>query len=102
MAGVPPDYFNADGQLWGNPLYDWDAMRRGGFRWWLARMQAQLARFDLVRIDHFRALESYWEVPAGAPTARIGQWRAGPRRRLARPRCVPSSARCRSSPRISG
>jgi 4-alpha-glucanotransferase len=78
VAGVPPDYFNAEGQLWGNPLYDWDAMRRGGFRWWLARMQAQLARFDLVRIDHFRALESYWEVSAGAPSARTGQWRAGP------------------------
>jgi 4-alpha-glucanotransferase len=78
VAGVPPDYFNADGQLWGNPLYDWDAMRRGGFRWWLARMQAQLMRFDLVRIDHFRALESYWEVPAGAPSARAGRWRTGP------------------------
>ena len=74
---MPPDYFNADGQLWGNPLYDWDAMERSGFRWWLARMRAQLARFDLVRIDHFRALESYWEVPAGAPTARLGQWRPG-------------------------
>jgi 4-alpha-glucanotransferase len=77
VAGVPPDYFNSEGQLWGNPLYDWQAMERSGFRWWLARMRAQLARFDLVRIDHFRALESYWEVPAGAPTARLGQWRPG-------------------------
>ena len=77
VAGVPPDYFNSEGQLWGNPLYDWEAMERSGFRWWLARMRAQLARFDLVRIDHFRALESYWEVPAGAPTARLGQWRPG-------------------------
>jgi 4-alpha-glucanotransferase len=77
VAGVPPDYFNADGQLWGNPLYDWEAMQRTGFRWWVDRMQAQLARFDLVRIDHFRALEAYWEVPAGAPTARLGQWRTG-------------------------
>lgn len=77
VAGVPPDYFNSDGQLWGNPLYDWHAMERGGFRWWLDRLRGQLARFDLVRIDHFRALESYWEVPADAPTARNGQWRQG-------------------------
>ena len=77
VAGVPPDYFNADGQLWGNPLYDWQAMERSGFRWWLQRLRGQLDRFDLVRIDHFRALESYWEVPAGAPTARTGQWRQG-------------------------
>jgi 4-alpha-glucanotransferase len=77
VADVPPDYFNADGQLWGNPLYDWDAMRRRGFRWWLERMRDQLARFDLVRIDHFRALESYWAVPAGASSARMGQWRPG-------------------------
>ncbi len=77
MAGVPPDYFNDEGQLWGNPLYDWDAMEQSGFRWWLDRIGAQLARFDLLRIDHFRALESYWEIPAGAPTARLGQWRRG-------------------------
>ena len=77
VAGVPPDYFNSEGQLWGNPLYDWDAMERSGFGWWLARMRAQLTRFDVVRIDHFRALESYWEVPAGATTARLGQWRPG-------------------------
>jgi 4-alpha-glucanotransferase len=77
VAGVPPDYFNADGQLWGNPLYDWDAMQRDRFRWWLDRLRAQLARFDLLRIDHFRALESYWEIPAGAATARIGRWRHG-------------------------
>ncbi len=77
VAGVPPDYFNADGQLWGNPLYDWEAMERSGFRWWLTRLSGQLERFDLIRIDHFRALESYWEVPAGAPTARTGEWRRG-------------------------
>jgi 4-alpha-glucanotransferase len=77
VAGVPPDYFNADGQLWGNPLYDWDAMERTGFRWWLDRIGAQLTRFDLLRIDHFRALESYWAIPAGAPTARLGEWRHG-------------------------
>jgi 4-alpha-glucanotransferase len=77
VAGVPPDYFNADGQLWGNPLYDWDAMQRRGFDWWLARFESQLQRFDLVRIDHFRALESYWAVRAGARTAREGEWRPG-------------------------
>ena len=77
VAGVPPDYFNADGQLWGNPLYDWDAMEQSGFRWWLDRIATQLARFDLLRIDHFRALESYWAIPAGAPTARHGQWLRG-------------------------
>jgi len=77
VAGVPPDYFNADGQLWGNPVYDWDVLERNGFRWWLTRIAAQLERFDLLRIDHFRALESYWEVPAGAPTAREGRWQPG-------------------------
>jgi 4-alpha-glucanotransferase len=77
VAGVPPDYFNADGQLWGNPLYDWDGMERTGFRWWLDRLGAQLHRFDLIRIDHFRALDSYWEVPAGSSTARTGHWRHG-------------------------
>jgi 4-alpha-glucanotransferase len=77
VAGVPPDYFNADGQLWGNPLYDWEAMHRDGFRWWLERIRAQFARFDLLRIDHFRALESYWAVPAGAKTAKTGVWRHG-------------------------
>jgi 4-alpha-glucanotransferase len=82
VAGVPPDYFNADGQLWGNPLYDWDEMQRRGFDWWLARFEAQLHRFDLIRIDHFRALESYWEVKAGARTAREGTWRPGRGREL--------------------
>jgi 4-alpha-glucanotransferase len=78
VAGVPPDYFNADGQLWGNPLYDWSAMEQTGFRWWIDRLRGQLHRFDLIRIDHFRALESYWRVPAGAPTARTGEWRRAP------------------------
>jgi 4-alpha-glucanotransferase len=77
-AGVPPDYFNADGQLWGNPLYDWDVLQRTGFRWWLDRVGAQLHRFDLLRIDHFRALESYWAVKPGATTAREGEWRYAP------------------------
>ncbi len=78
VAGVPPDYFAADGQLWGNPLYDWDAQRRDGFRFWLQRLQLQADRFDLLRIDHFRALEAYWSVVAGAPTAREGVWRKAP------------------------
>lgn len=78
VAGVPPDYFNADGQLWGNPLYAWEAMRADGYRWWVDRIRAQLRCFDLLRIDHFRGLESYWEVPAGATTAREGRWRAAP------------------------
>jgi 4-alpha-glucanotransferase len=77
VAGVPPDYFNADGQLWGNPLYDGSALEQTGFAWWLARLDTQLSRFDLLRIDHFRALESYWAVPATASTAREGHWCAG-------------------------
>jgi 4-alpha-glucanotransferase len=78
VAGVPPDYFAEDGQLWGNPLYDWDAQRRDGFQFWLQRLQLQAERFDLLRIDHFRALEAYWSVPAGAATAREGSWRKAP------------------------
>ncbi len=74
VAGVPPDYFAADGQLWGNPLYDWTQMSRDGFAHWRRRMRHQLERFDLVRMDHFRGLESHWAVPAGAATAREGSW----------------------------
>jgi 4-alpha-glucanotransferase len=77
VAGVPPDYFSADGQLWGNPLFDWEEMRKQRFAWWVGRIAGQRRRFDLLRIDHFRALESYWEIPATAPTARDGQWRTG-------------------------
>jgi len=78
VAGVPPDYFNANGQLWGNPLYDWEALRAEGFRWWVERVRGQLRCFDLVRVDHFRALESFWEVPATATTAREGRWKPAP------------------------
>ena len=78
VAGVPPDYFNADGQLWGNPLYDWPAHERSGFDWWMRRLEHELKRFDLLRIDHFRALSSYWEVPASADTARVGCWQPAP------------------------
>jgi len=69
VAGVPPDYFSKLGQLWGNPLYDWDAMQQDGFRFWRARIRRQLQRVDLLRIDHFRALAAHWAVPAGAPDA---------------------------------
>jgi 4-alpha-glucanotransferase len=82
VAGVPPDYFAEDGQLWGNPLYDWEAQRRDGFAFWMKRLSQQADRFDLLRIDHFRALEAYWAVPAGAPTAREGEWRKAPGREL--------------------
>lgn len=75
VAGVPPDYFSEDGQLWGNPLYDWDAQRRDGFAFWMQRLAQQADRFDLLRIDHFRALEAYWSVPAAATSARSGTWR---------------------------
>jgi 4-alpha-glucanotransferase len=78
LAGVPPDYFSADGQLWGNPLYNWEQAQRDGFAFWRTRLGHQLRRFDLVRIDHFRGLAAYWAVPAGARTAREGQWRPVP------------------------
>ena len=74
VAGVPPDYFSQLGQLWGNPLYAWDTMRRDGFRFWRTRIHRQLERVDLLRIDHFRALAAHWAVPAGAPDARSGSW----------------------------
>jgi len=75
VAGVPPDYFSEDGQLWGNPLYDWKRMQLDGFAWWVRRLKTQLERFDRVRIDHFRGLESFWEIPASSATARDGHWR---------------------------
>ncbi len=82
LAGVPPDYFSADGQLWGNPLYDWDQAQRDHFSFWRTRLGHQLRRFDLVRIDHFRGLAAYWAVPAGARTAREGRWYPAPGRAL--------------------
>ena len=78
VAGVPPDAFTADGQLWGNPLYDWERMADDGFRWWEARMRRTLELFDVARLDHFRGLESYWAVPYGDPTAATGHWEPGP------------------------
>ena len=78
VAGVPPDFFAEEGQLWGNPLYDWKAMKADGFSWWKARLRHLLSQFDGVRIDHFRGLESYWSVPADAKTAMEGKWVKGP------------------------
>src|SRR5262249_14804846 len=80
MAGVPPDYFSATGQLWGNPLYDWQAMADAGHAWWIARFGRLLEQVDLVRVDHFRGFEAAWEVPAGAETAIDGTWVKGPGR----------------------
>ena len=78
VAGVPPDYFSAQGQLWGNPLYNWDHMKADGFGWWIRRIGGAIELFDVIRIDHFRGLESYWAVPAGAETAMEGHWEKGP------------------------
>jgi len=78
VAGVPPDYFSADGQLWGNPIYDWDYMKQTGYAWWMRRMRSACTLFDCVRIDHFRGLSSYWSVAADAKTAREGEWVLGP------------------------
>ena len=78
VAGVPPDYFSADGQLWGNPLYDWPTHAADGYAWWLARLRANFALCDIVRLDHFRGFDSYWAIPASAPTARTGRWEPGP------------------------
>jgi 4-alpha-glucanotransferase len=82
VAGAPPDAFSASGQLWGNPLYDWPALRRRRYRWWVQRLRRTLGLFDLARIDHFRGFVSYWAVPAGARTARDGHWKRGPGRAL--------------------
>ena len=79
VAGCPPDYFAEEGQLWGNPLYDWKRMAKDNFAWWSARIRHMLTLFDGVRIDHFRGLEAYWSIPADAPTAKAGHWVKGPR-----------------------
>jgi len=84
VAGVPPDDFAADGQLWGNPLYDWDRMRATGYRWWIERLRRTLDLVDAARVDHFRGLEAYWAVPEDAATAREGSWRRGPGATLVR------------------
>ena len=78
VAGVPPDYFSETGQLWNNPLYNWDANRQQGYRWWIHRVRGLLGRLDFIRLDHFRGYQAYWAVPAGATTAEQGQWVPGP------------------------
>jgi 4-alpha-glucanotransferase len=78
VAGVPPDYFSATGQLWGNPLYRWESMKRNGYAWWLRRIRAALRLYDLIRVDHFRGFAGYWEIPADEPTAVNGQWVQAP------------------------
>jgi 4-alpha-glucanotransferase len=78
VAGVPPDYFSAQGQLWGNPVYNWDALRSNGYRWCIDRLRALLAHVDVIRLDHFRGFAAAWHVPLGAPTAQSGQWVPGP------------------------
>jgi len=78
VAGVPPDYFSADGQLWGNPVYDWEALRRSGYRWSIDRLRALLSHVDVIRLDHFRGFAAAWHVPMGESSARDGQWVSGP------------------------
>lgn len=77
-AGVPPDYFSATGQLWGNPLYDWEHLARTGYTWWIDRLRSAFALYDIIRLDHFRGFDSYWEIPAGATDACGGRWLPGP------------------------
>ena len=78
VAGCPPDGFSADGQLWGNPLFDWDYMKKDGYQWWIKRIAFQFHIYDVLRIDHFRGFDAYYAIPAGSSTARIGRWRPGP------------------------
>ncbi len=78
VAGVPPDYFSPDGQHWGNPLYDWETMARQNYRWWIERLASQREEFDLLRIDHFRGLQAFWEIPAVDPKPVNGRWVTGP------------------------
>ena len=78
VAGVPPDYFSALGQLWGNPLYDWDHLARTNYAWWIDRLRAAFELYDIIRLDHFRGFDTYWEIPAGAADAREGRWLKGP------------------------
>jgi len=82
VAGVPPDYFSSTGQLWGNPVYDWPRHAESGYAWWIDRVRAGLRLVDILRIDHFRGLEAFWEVPAGLPTAEKGRWVKGPGKRF--------------------
>src|SRR5690606_23638886 len=80
VAGVPPDYFSETGQLWGMPTYNWEALKEQDYQWWASRLKKNLELFDLLRIDHFRAFQDYWQVPQGEETAINGEWLPGPRR----------------------
>lgn len=82
VAGVPPDYFSATGQLWGNPLYRWDRLEEEGYGWWIARVEAASRLYDVIRIDHFRGLDRYFDIAAGASTAECGEWKDGPKKAL--------------------
>ena len=82
VAGVPPDYFSATGQLWGNPIYHWERMAADGYSWWIKRFRGAFRMFDMLRVDHFRGFEAYWEVPGGEKTAQNGKWMKGPRAEL--------------------
>lgn len=82
VAGVPPDYFSETGQLWGNPLYKWVEMEKDNFEWWIRRIKKTLEQVDIIRIDHFRGLDAYWEIPGGAPTAQKGRWVKAPGKKL--------------------
>ena len=82
VAGVPPDYFSEDGQLWGNPLYDWEKMKADGYSWWTARLQKALSMYDIVRIDHFRGFDRFYAIPAGSKNAKVGRWCDGPKESL--------------------
>ena len=93
VAGTPPDQFSATGQYWGNPIYDWDAMESDGFSWWEGRIRAALDMYDVIRLDHFRGFEAYWEVPFSSPDSSHGSWTQGPGLKLFK------AARCPSSPR---
>ena len=82
VAGVPPDYFSEDGQLWGNPLYNWPYHKQTGYAWWIQRVRHALGIYDLLRIDHFRGFDTYWAIPADSTTAKTGKWETGPRMEL--------------------
>lgn len=88
VSGVPPDDFNKDGQMWGNPLYDWNEMKKDGFSWWQKRMKHMLSLFDGVRIDHFRGIEAYWCIPANAENAKMGKWVKGPGEEFVKSLCA--------------
>lgn len=98
VAGTPPDQFSATGQYWGNPIYDWDAMEADGFSWWEGRIRAALNMYDVIRLDHFRGFEAYWEVPFSSPDSSYGSWTQGPGLKFFKT-LEKSSARCLLSPR---